>query len=115
MLDKFDDFHDAFIECLYGADCGAAGQPPMDAELSPELAKRIEADCYSFYARMYFYIEPEGQRADRAGRDFYLTRQGHGAGFWDGGWPIYGETLTKISKGYGSVGLYLSDNGEIDA
>ena len=23
MLDKFDDFHDAFIECLYFADCGA--------------------------------------------------------------------------------------------
>lgn len=49
----------------------------------------------------------------RAGVDFWLTRNGHGAGFWDGGWPEHSDELTKLSKPYGSVDLYIGDDGLI--
>jgi len=49
-----------------------------------------------------------------AGHDFWLTSAGHGAGFWDGDWPKYGDTLTKKSKASGEITLYLGDNGKID-
>lgn len=36
--------------------------------------------------------------------DFYLTRNGHGAGFWDGDYPDeVGRKLTDIAHGFGEV------------
>lgn len=50
----------------------------------------------------------------QAGHDFWLTRNGHGAGFWDGDWPEEdGKKLTSVSKGYGSFDLYVGDDGLI--
>ena len=34
----------------------------------------------------------------QAGHDFWLTIAGHGAGFWDGDWPINGDTLTELCE-----------------
>jgi hypothetical protein len=46
----------------------------------------------------------------RAGHDFWLTRNGHGAGFWDGEWyKEVGERLTKASKAFGEVNIYVGD------
>lgn len=48
---------------------------------------------------------------EQAGHDFALTRNGHGAGFWDGDWPKeIGERLTLASKSYGSQHLYVGDD-----
>jgi len=53
---------------------------------------------------------------EQAGHDFWLTRNGHGAGFWDGDWPEPAATrLTKASKRYGQVDLYVGDDGKIHA
>lgn len=52
------------------------------------------------------------------GHDLWLTRQGHGAGFWDGDWatshddPSIGRWLTDaVAKPYGSTYIYLGDDG----
>lgn len=51
-----------------------------------------------------------------AGHDFWLTRNGHGAGFWDGDWPEPMATrLTEESERYGEVDLYVGDDGKIYA
>jgi hypothetical protein len=43
-----------------------------------------------------------------------LTRNGHGAGFWDGDWPqTVGQRLTKAAKIYGSVDLVIGKDGLI--
>ena len=43
---------------------------------------------------------------DSAARDFWYTRNGHGAGFWDGDWEdSIGKTLTSISKRFPETGL----------
>jgi hypothetical protein len=43
--------------------------------------------------------------------DVYLTRNGHGAGFWDGDWPVSGEFLTAASKMLGESTPYRGDDG----
>lgn len=50
----------------------------------------------------------------QGGRDFWLTRNGHGAGFWDGDWPEpEASRLTAAAKRFGEVDLYVSDAGKI--
>lgn len=45
------------------------------------------------------------------GHDFWLTRNGHGAGFWDRGLGERGRRLTDACRPYGKVDLYLGDDG----
>lgn len=45
------------------------------------------------------------------GHDFYLTREGHGAGFWDRGLGELGDYLTQLAKWAGSADD-LSDYGD---
>lgn len=49
--------------------------------------------------------------AERFGHDFWLTRNGHGAGFWDRGLGKLGTQLTELCKPYGSTYAYLGDDG----
>jgi hypothetical protein len=55
---------------------------------------------------------------ERAGRDFWLTRNAHGMGFFDE--PVNDELagfamqqLTRISESYGEVDLYIGDDREL--
>lgn len=46
--------------------------------------------------------------------DFWLTRNGHGAGFWDGDYgDDVGEKLTAIAKSFEECDLYVGDDGLI--
>lgn len=45
--------------------------------------------------------------------DFWLTRNGHGAGFWDRGLGTVGDILTSMCRPYGEYTLYLGDDGKI--
>jgi hypothetical protein len=50
----------------------------------------------------------------RHGVDFWLTRNRHGAGFWDRGYGALGERLTSASHPYGEAyvqGPETADNG----
>lgn len=55
-----------------------------------------------------------GSNSEQAGHDFWLTRNGHGSGFWDGGWPEPAATrLTDAAHAYGEFNLYVGDDGMI--
>lgn len=47
------------------------------------------------------------------GHDFWLTRAGHGAGFWDRGIGELGDKLTELSNEYKNIDLYVGDDGKI--
>lgn len=50
----------------------------------------------------------------RAGHDFWLNRNGHGCGFWDGDWAEpAATTLDSASKAFGEMNLYLGDDALI--
>lgn len=49
------------------------------------------------------------------GHDYYLTREGHGAGFWDRWLGALGDYLTDIAKNAGSAEeLWDNGNGELN-
>ena len=65
-----------------------------------------EVDCLEFRNRCRIRDIDLTQYDDgELGRDLWLTRNGHGAGFWDGDYPIDGETLTEIAESLGHVDI----------
>ena len=78
-------------------------------DISPDLMELILKDCAKFQDENDISERGESQ----AGHDFWLTREGHGCGFWDGDWPITGDILTKASEAYGEMYLYVGDDGKI--
>lgn len=49
----------------------------------------------------------EGDEWDYAAHDFILTRNGHGAGFWDGHWAEpWGTLLTDLAHSFGELHAY---------
>lgn len=80
-------------------------------DLAPETLDAMRADCVRFLDLAGPLVT--GREGD-AGHDFWLTRNGHGCGFWDGGWPeAEGKFLTKLSKCFGERFLYVGDDGLI--
>jgi hypothetical protein len=51
--------------------------------------------------------------AGQMGHDFWLTRNDHGAGFWDRGLEEYGEMLSNVSKHFKPLTIYKGDNNLI--
>jgi hypothetical protein len=91
------------------------GGEPLDAnygpkDLAPETIAQMKADCERFQAENAQDIEG---RLEQAGHDFWLTRCGHGSGYWDGDWPEAGDRLTEACKAFPEVTLYVGDDGLI--
>lgn len=73
-----------------------------------------DAVTFAIRARPILELMPGDRVQERAGVDFYLTRNGHGAGFWDGDWPEpFGTQLTTLAKGFGEFDLYVGDDGKV--
>ena len=73
-----------------------------------EYEKKRGRGGYDGASRHYEYTA-----SDCAGHDFWLTRCGHGAGFWDRGVGETGERLTKAAEKFGNVDLCVGDDGKI--
>lgn len=73
----------------------------------------IISDCKEFQSEMTEYLEKAGT-PEYNGHDFWLTRNGHGAGFWDRGYKKeIADVLTGASEFMGECYLYVGDNGKI--
>lgn len=89
---------------------------PLDAvhrpdDVTDDSLADMRADCEDFIecnAEDLVGIDPE-----QAGHDFWLTRNGHGAGFWDRGLGEKGDRLTANSKPYGECSLCVGDDGYV--
>jgi len=85
-------------------------------DISDETKAEMIADCADFQESAKPWLMKSDKRdADaQAGKDFWLTRNGHGAGFWDGSWgKEAGVALTKLAKSFGVMDLYVGDDGKI--
>jgi hypothetical protein len=112
-----DAFTWAYIDCALWSSLDDDGVP-LDTnydgtDLAPETLERMKADCASFQEQ---YWESISDNLTRAGHDFWLTRNHHGAGFWDGDWPDeVEEELTEACHLWGEVDLSVGDDGRIYA
>jgi hypothetical protein len=53
--------------------------------------------------------------AGGVGHDLFLTRNRHGAGFWDRGLGEVGDELTEIAHIMGGSDFYVGDDGQVYA
>ena len=99
------------------------GGEPLDAnygidDIDPKTLATMIDDCRRFQmenaADLALYDHPEWCAAGLGGHDFWLTRNGHGAGFWDRDClpEDAGERLTAAAEKCGEVNLSV-DNGVI--
>ena len=101
------------------------GGDPLDNgtyELSEKTRAVMRKDCDTFFDANGMLLalatckRGTGQYSKnaQAGHDFWLTRNGHGAGFWDGDWSKpHGEALTAACKKFREFYLYVGDDGKV--
>lgn len=124
---KLDEFTRAYIEAALWSthggeddDCETLDEKYTLAHFAPGTLARFAADCAAFQTANADDIDAGCKKprscTDReyAGHDFWLTRNGHGVGFWDGDWPEEaGQRLTAASKAFGEIDLYIGDDGKL--
>lgn len=120
--DSLSAFTDAYIECALWSSSDDT-QEFENADISPLTLATMRNDCSQFFMMNeerilnpanYIGKPPGYSVAAMAGHDFWLTRCGHGAGFWDGDWDESVSTiLTDCSEVMGNVDLYVGDDGFI--
>jgi hypothetical protein len=86
----------------------------IPADISPETFKRMVADCASFQEQAGDLLD--SYDLERAGHDFWFTRNRHGSGYWDGDYAEPEATkLTDLAHGFGECDLYVGDDEMIYA
>ena len=102
-----------YLETALGSTDGE-DRRPLDRQFSvsdfaPEAMQQAERDCLDFLSTNDVGDLDEGD----VGHDFWLTRNRHGAGFWDRGLGALGDRLTKAAHAYGECDIYLGDDGKL--
>jgi hypothetical protein len=122
-------FVTAYIECALWSSTDESndqGGDPLDKnfninDLADECREAMAQDCETFVNANASDIEAcegavktQSDVFSRAGHDFWLNRNGHGCGFWDGDWPEpEASRLDAAAEAFGEVNLYVSDDGRI--
>jgi hypothetical protein len=117
------EFFQGYLRCALWSSTDEDGDH-LDAkfdsdDFSPAARGQSEVDCIVFFTDneqdLYDAWRSLGFEFSSAGHDFWLTRNGHGAGFWDrdelkGG---IGKRLTKSCRNFKEVDLYVGDDGKV--
>lgn len=69
-------------------------------------------DVKKFLKKAGDLVYADNNDAFTVGHDLWLTRNGHGAGFWDGDYPVAGDELDEIAQRMGELYLY-DDDGKV--
>lgn len=93
---------------------------PLDSkfsidDFSPEALEQAKKELDEFMKEADTILSSiEDVDMETVAHDFWLTRNNHGAGFWDGDYPEEdGDKLTEISNNYGETNLYVGDDGKL--
>jgi hypothetical protein len=90
----------------------ANGYAPDYEDALPDDARvQLETDVDDFIRSAWVYLTLDNITPEQAGHDFELSRNGHGAGFWDRGYS-HGDELHSLAEPYGTFGLDVSGHGE---
>lgn len=109
----------AYLECALWSSTQENDSPFDDdfgiEDFSAESIQASESEVNDFLG----LLESEGiewreaMNEEQFGHDFWLTRNRHGAGFWDRGLGELGKTLTSFAHFYGSSYLYVGDDEKV--
>lgn len=120
-----DEFTRAYIEAALWSTNDDDGEPLdrnyCESDIDADALAKIVEDCRKFQAdnaadlALAYDLYPvnEWSHEAQAGHDFWLTRNGHGAGFWDRGIGEVGDRLSETSRKCSEIWLYVGDDGKI--
>lgn len=93
-------------------------------DIDPDTLAKLRAHCVAFmetnapdlakYRETRSYDPTDGSVMEHAGHDYWLTRNGHGCGFWSRDLGELGDRLTSAA-GLSEVDLYVGDDGKVYA
>jgi hypothetical protein len=117
---RMDSFTRAYFEAALWASSDESddqGGEPLDknydiSDFDPATRDKMIADCADFQDRYGAMLDNAygegGIDSGRAGHNFWLSRNGHGAGFFDDDL----DDLQEAAKSYGEFNLYVGDPDE---
>lgn len=115
-----DPFTKAYIECALWSSTDDSGEP-LDknydwTHLSDVTLLAMVFDCRCFQeACSKLLCVSQSSNASEGGHCFWLSRNGHGSGFFDSDHFANGvrDFLHESAKSFGEVNLYVGDDGKI--
>jgi hypothetical protein len=132
-----DEFTQGYIEAMFFTECGGSkedgtfdpengSQLPDEAgfyDIAPDALADIAKDCAKFQADNKDLLEQSYKQEtndsyreytpERAGHDYWFTRQGHGVGYWDRGFGELGDSLSAAAKKTGEAYVTYGDDGKV--
>ena len=99
-----------YLSCaLWSTPCEERKLDGLDSEFSTEdVSTKLKAQSLKDICNLLEFLTAAGVKIkenseSQFGHDFWLTRNGHGAGFWDGEWdteedPELGDKITNVIK-----------------
>ena len=129
FYNRLDAFAQGYVTALIYT---AAATPDDDIsrarldDLSGEARARIEADCALFLQALRpdrtgrdalaraIAERPDAYDRQRAGQDFWFTRNGFPRGFWSRNLGAAGDELDDIACDFARVDIFRDDDGKIE-
>lgn len=113
---ELDEFTLAYFECALWStydQSNEAGGNPLSTNYdlrhcARETLQQGKTDCDAFRSDAGELLSTLEDAL--AGHDFWLTRNRHGAGFWDRGLGRIGDRLTDLAHSYKEIDLYVGDD-----
>lgn len=105
-----------YLTCAVWVDLPEENEGLTIDNIASESIDQALDDCQKFITVNKRDIDRaiEEMSIGHVAHDFWLTRNGHGAGFWDGDYSEkLGDRLTEASKKFGEKYLYIGDDGFI--
>ena len=108
----------AYLEAVAFTDCGEDSDVPEGAQFADVAIIEAYATCADFLAQamragLWQQWIDANKTIESFAYDYWLTRNRHGAGFWDRGLEALGDKLSDMAKIQGSVDAYCGDDGLI--
>lgn len=119
----------AYVACALWSSTNGNSEP-MDEnygaeDIADDAMATMKSECAGFIRSIQPIIKDHDDNAgaseyveclisdDQFGHDFWLTRNGHGAGFWDRGLGKLGNDLSTAAETFGSSDLYVGDDARV--
>ncbi len=113
-MKNLDTFVQHYLICALWASVNENGEPLDGAysifDISDEFLNQTKTDCESFLEQAGDLLNDWSE--EQAGHDFWLSRNGHGTGFFDRNLPN-DDKLQELARKFKEINLYVGDDNLI--
>lgn len=107
------DMLNGYLEAALWTEEDEVGPSNINSDISDNSKVDAYRDVKKFKQLAGGLIAQSGLNDEQIGHDLWLTRNGHGSGFWDRGIGKIGDELSDIAREMGSKSAYVGDDSLI--